>query len=77
MAGQVKRWIDSIIQQRAKGDPLIVIMTKSKLALRGVDPDHFNLESEDNPEVLAIVRAIAAELGTRVEPSQERVQPCR
>lgn len=69
MAGQIKRLIDSIIQQRAKGDPLIAIMTKSKLVLRGVDPDRFNSESEDNPEVLTIVRAIAAELATKVEPS--------
>lgn len=77
MPGQIKHLIDSIILQRAKGDPLIVIMTKSKLVLRGVDPDRFNDESEDNSEVLAIVRAIAAELGTEVEPSQERNQPCR
>jgi len=69
VAGQIKRLIDSIIQQRAKGDPLIAIMTKSKLVLRGVDPDRFNSESEDNPEVLTIVRAIAAELATKVEPS--------
>ena len=51
-------------------------MTKSKLALRGVDPDRFNGESEDDPEVLAIVRAIAAELATKIEPNQEN-QPCQ
>lgn len=76
MPGQIKHLIDSIIRQRAKGDPLIVIMTKSKLVLRGVDPERFNDESEDDSEVLAIIRAIATELGTDVEPRRERIQPC-
>jgi hypothetical protein len=63
--------IDSIIQQRAKGDPLICIMTKSKLILRGVDPDRFDGSSADDPELIAVIKAIAAELGTSLEAHQE------
>jgi hypothetical protein len=64
MAGQIKRMIDSIIQQRAKGDPLVRIMTRSKLILRGVNPDRFSGSSADDPEVIAIIKTIADELGT-------------
>jgi hypothetical protein len=67
MAGQIKQMIESIVEQRAKGDPLIRIMTRSKLILRGVDPDHFDGSSRDDPEVMAIIEAIAAELGTPLE----------
>jgi len=72
MAGQIKRMIDAIIEQRAKGDPLIRIMTKSKLLLRGVDPDRFNRNSADDPQVVATIRAIAAELGTPLELGEEK-----
>jgi len=71
MAGQIKQMIDAILQQRTKGDPLIRIMTKSKLILRGVDPDRFNGGSADDPQVMAIVKSIAVELGTPLESSQE------
>ncbi len=77
MAGKIKHLIDLVVQQRAKGDPLVVIMTRSKLALRGVDPDRFTEESEDNPEILKIIRTIAAELGAKIEPVPKREQPCR
>jgi len=72
MAGQIKCMIDALIEQRAKGDPLIRIMTKSKLLLRGVDPDRFNRNSADDPQVVATIRAIAAELGTSLELGEEK-----
>jgi hypothetical protein len=47
-------------------------MTKSKLILRGVDPDRFSGSSADDPEVMVIIKAIAAELGTALESTKER-----
>jgi hypothetical protein len=76
MAGQIKRMIDSIIQQRSKGDPLISIMTRSKLILRGVDPDRFSGDSADDPEVVTLLNVIAAELGTTSDAGQKGCATC-
>jgi len=76
MAGQIKHMIDSIIQQRAKGDPLIRIMTKSKLILRGVDPDRFDGSSADDPAVVAVLQVIAAELGTTLKSGPQGGETC-
>jgi hypothetical protein len=55
--------LDNIIQQRAKGNTAIALTTKTKLILKGVNPDRFSSTSEDDPQILAKVRVIAAELG--------------
>jgi hypothetical protein len=62
MAGQIKQLIDTIIQQRAQGNTVLAKTTKTKLVLKGIDPDHFDGTSPDDPAIIARVRAIAAEL---------------
>lgn len=66
MAGQIKQMIDSIVAQRAKGNPTIALTTKTKLVLKGLNPDRFDAGSPDDPAVIAKVKAIAAELGVHV-----------
>jgi hypothetical protein len=66
MAGSVKRMIDSIVQQRAKGNPTLVVSTKTKLILKGLNPDKFTDTSPDDPALISKVRAVAAELGVHV-----------
>ncbi len=66
MAGQIKKMIDSIIQQRAKGNETIAITTKAKLTLKGLNPDSYSASSEDDPNVIAKLKVIAAELGVTV-----------
>jgi hypothetical protein len=66
MAGQIKLMIESIISQRSKGNPTIALTTKTKLVLKGINPDRFDSTSADDPAVLAKVRAFATELGVRV-----------
>ncbi len=63
MAGQIRRALDSIISRRAHGDPTLVTTTKTKILLKGVDPDRFDAHSPDDPVVLAKVQAIARDLG--------------
>jgi hypothetical protein len=53
--------LDSIIAYRAKDNPLLISTTKSKLALKGIDPNRFNATSADDPAVMARVRIIALE----------------
>jgi hypothetical protein len=66
MAGQIKTIIDQIIQERSKGNRTLMHTTKTKLILKGLNPDKWSLLSDDNPEVLAKVKTIAAEFGISV-----------
>ena len=42
MAGKIKKMIDGIIQQRAKGNPAVVSSTKIKFIMKGIYPDKFD-----------------------------------
>jgi len=66
MPGNVKRMIDSIVQQRAKGNPTLIASTRTKLILKGVNPDQFSDTSPDDAVMIGKVRAIGAELGVHV-----------
>ncbi|MBN1382055.1 MAG: hypothetical protein JXA41_10295 [Deltaproteobacteria bacterium] len=66
MAGQIKRMLDEIIRQRAKGDHTLTQTTKTKLILKGFNPDKYTALSEDSPEVIKKIRAVAAEMGIRI-----------
>jgi len=52
MAGQAKKMIDSIIEQRAKGSKVLEGVVKTKLILKGIDPKNF---SETTPDDLAVI----------------------
>jgi hypothetical protein len=66
MPGQIKRMIDTIITQRSNGNTTIALTTKTKLLLKGINPDKFTLASEDDPSVVAKLRVIATELGVHL-----------
>ena len=62
MAGQIRLMIDTLIERRAKGNPTVALMSKTKFVLKGVNPDRYNSMSADDAAVLAKVKAIAAEM---------------
>jgi hypothetical protein len=62
MAGQVKTMIDRIIQQRSQGNALLASTTQTKLILKGFDPAKYDASSPDDPQVIARLREVAAEL---------------
>lgn len=66
MPGQIKQLLDSIVQQRAKGNPTLLMTTRTKLILKGLNPDAFTASSPDDPVLVAKVRALAAELGVQL-----------
>lgn len=63
MAGKIKKMIDQIIETRSQGDPFLVLATKTKLMLKGIDPEKYNDNSEDYPWIMDDVRRIAREMG--------------
>jgi len=66
MSGQVKSLIDKIISERSKGNPTIVNTTKTKLILKGIDPDKWDAASPDDVQVISKVKQIAQELGVTI-----------
>lgn len=65
MAGKIKEIIETIIQERSKGNPAIAEMTKAKFILKGVNPDKFDRFSADDPVVIDKLFTIAEELNER------------
>jgi hypothetical protein len=66
MAGVIKTMIDSIVEQRARGNSTVALTTKTKLVLKGVNPERFNSNSADDAAIIAKLRAIAVEMGVRL-----------
>jgi hypothetical protein len=66
MPGQIKSIIDSIIEQRARGNTTLALTTKTKLMLKGVNPDRYTSASPDDPAVISKLAQIAAEMGVQL-----------
>ncbi|NPV01832.1 MAG: hypothetical protein HPY53_10675 [Brevinematales bacterium] len=66
MAGQIRKMIDMIVQERAKGNPLIERTTRTKLLLKGINPDKYNAESPDDPVMIEHLKRLAVEITGRV-----------
>ncbi len=52
MHGTIETLINSIIDQRAKGDPAVEKLIKVKLLLKGIDPSKFSGDSADDPTII-------------------------
>lgn len=55
--------ITQIIAQRSQGNPTLASTTKTKLILKGLNPDRFNPTSPDDPAVIQKAVTVAAEMG--------------
>jgi hypothetical protein len=62
MAGKIKQMIDSIIAQRAKQNPMLAGVIKTKLMLKGIDPSKFTAQSDDDPAIIAKLEAVVKEI---------------
>ncbi len=63
MSGKIKKAIDEIIEQRSNGNPTLASTTKTKLILKGVNPDLYKEDSPDEQVVIAKIRQIATDFG--------------
>jgi hypothetical protein len=62
MAGKIKQLIDFIISQRAKDNPMLERVIKTKLILKGINPNKYTQMSEDDPAILAKLERMMQEL---------------
>jgi hypothetical protein len=67
MPGQIKKMLDQIIEERSRGDRLIALTTRTKLVLKGINPEKYDHHSEDDPETISRVKQIAEELGVTIK----------
>ncbi len=66
MAGKIKKMIDCIIEERSKGNPIMVSTTKTKLIVKGINPASYTPDSPDDYFVIEKLRKIAAEMNVRI-----------
>jgi len=62
MAGEIKQLIDFIISQRAKDNPMLERVIKTKLILKGINPIKYTQMSDDDPVILAKLEKMMQEL---------------
>jgi hypothetical protein len=67
MAGKIKRKIDEIIVAVAKDNQTLKNITKTKLVLKGLNPDRFDAQSPDDPVILEKLKLFAIEFGVKTE----------
>jgi len=63
MAGQIKRLIQRLIDERSRGNPTLAVTTRTKLLLKGIRIDEYADSSPDDPAVIQQLRTVAGEMG--------------
>lgn len=66
MAGKIKKQLELIIQQVSKNNPTIVSTTRTKLILKGLNPNKFTDDSPDDPVILEKIQVVANEFGAKI-----------
>jgi len=52
MAGKIVRMIEEILAERSKGNEMLARLTRTKLILKGIDPEKFSDLSDDDPAII-------------------------
>jgi hypothetical protein len=68
--GRARQIIDRIIAIRSGGNPTIAKNIKTKLLLKGIDPDSYNDDTLDSPKTLDKLRRMAATMGVALDVRQ-------
>jgi hypothetical protein len=66
MAGKIKKMINCIIAERAKGNPVMVSTTTTKLIVKGINPANYTDDSPDDYFVMEKLRNIAKEMNVKI-----------
>jgi hypothetical protein len=62
MAGKIKMMIDALVEQRAKDNPMLQGVIRTKLMLKGIDSKKFTLQSDDDPAIISKLEALVKDL---------------
>lgn len=59
MAGEIKRMIEEILAKRSNGNEMLIRLIRTKLILKGIDPEAFTDNSDDDPTIIEKLKKIA------------------
>jgi len=66
MAGKIKAIISEIIEKRSQGNTTIATVTRAKILLKGINPDKYTSESDDDPAVIEKLKSLAESIGVSI-----------
>jgi hypothetical protein len=66
MAGKIKRMIETIIEKRSNGNEVLKNTTRTKLIIKGYNPERWTLQSEDDPAKITELKQIARDMGVEL-----------
>lgn len=66
MPGRIFAMIEKIISERSAGSSIVASTTRTKLILKGVDPQKFTATSPDDPAIIEKLKVIAGEMGVKL-----------
>lgn len=66
MAGRIKILIDTIVEKRAGGNSTIANLTKSKMVMKGINPEKYMSNSPDDPAVIEKLMTLAREMNVNI-----------
>ncbi|MEZ4598225.1 MAG: FIST N-terminal domain-containing protein [Syntrophotaleaceae bacterium] len=69
MAGKIRQMIDTIMEQKAKDNPMMERVIKAKMILKGINPVRYTDQSEDDPAIISQLESMMATLGAAATPS--------
>lgn len=66
MAGKIRRMLDEIVAVKSGGNPTLTTTTKTKLILKGLNPDKYDARSADDPVIIKKIIITAQEMGVKI-----------
>jgi hypothetical protein len=66
MAGKIKKTIDLIIEKRSGGNKAFESSTKVKMIMKGIFPERYTEDSEDDPVILEKLTNLAKDLNIQL-----------
>jgi hypothetical protein len=66
MAGKINAMIKTIIDKRANGSEMIARTVHTRLVIKGINPEKYSANSEDDPVIIAKLQQIAQEFGIKL-----------
>lgn len=66
MAGQIRKTIDRIIDEKSRGNQIIASSIRTKMILKGISVDKYTAASPDDPAIMQKLKALAAEYGIMI-----------
>lgn len=52
MAGRIKKMIEEILAERSKGNETLARVIRTKLILKGINPEKYTDQSYDDPSII-------------------------